>query len=42
LIPLAEGLAVFMFAMQLTVLIRRRPAMATAEAEDDFDDWMNT
>jgi len=42
LIPLAEGLAVFMFAMQLTVLIRRRPAMATAEAQDDFDDWLNT
>jgi hypothetical protein len=38
LIPLAGGLAMFVLAMQVTVLIRRRPAMATAE--DDFDDWL--
>jgi hypothetical protein len=25
-------------AMQMTVLVRRRPAMAMAE--DDFDEWM--
>jgi len=40
LVPLAGGLAMFVFAMQMTVLLRRgRPA--TASAEDDFDDWMN-
>jgi hypothetical protein len=39
LVPLAGGLAMFVFAMQMTVLLRRgRPATATAE--DDFDDWM--
>ena len=40
LVPLAGGLAMFVFAMQMTVVLRRgRPATATAE--DDFDDWMN-
>jgi hypothetical protein len=38
LIPLAGGLAMFVFAMQVTVVMRRRPAMANSE--DDFDDWM--
>ena len=38
LVPLAGGLAMFVFAMQVTVLIRRRPAMASVE--HDFDDWM--
>jgi hypothetical protein len=38
LIPLASGLALFVFAMQCTVLLRRRPAMSTAE--DDFGDWL--
>jgi hypothetical protein len=38
LIPLASGLALFVFAMQCTVVLRRRPAMSTAE--DDFGDWL--
>jgi hypothetical protein len=38
LIPLAAGLALFVFAMQCTVVLRRRPAMSTIE--DDFDDWL--
>jgi hypothetical protein len=38
LIPLALGLLLFVLAMQLTVAVRRRPAMATME--DDFDDWL--
>jgi hypothetical protein len=38
LIPLAAGLALFVFAMQCTVVLRRRPAMSTVE--DDFGDWM--
>jgi hypothetical protein len=37
-VPLAAGLALFVFAMQCTVVLRRRPAMSTAE--DDFGDWM--
>ncbi|HVW35589.1 MAG TPA: hypothetical protein VHL53_23860 [Acidimicrobiia bacterium] len=38
LVPLAVSLAVFVLSMQMIVVIRRRPAMATVE--DDFDDWM--
>ena len=39
LIPLAAGLALFVFAMQCTVVLRRRPAMSTTE--DDFGaGWM--
>jgi hypothetical protein len=38
LIPLAAGLALFVFAMQVTVLVRGRPAMSPAE--DDFGDWL--
>lgn len=38
LIPLASGMALFVFAMQCTVVLRRRPAMSTAE--DDFGDWL--
>jgi hypothetical protein len=38
LIPMALGLLVFVFAMQMIVLLRRRPAMSTME--DDFGDWM--
>lgn len=37
LIPLAGGLAVFVFAMQVTFMTRRRPAFVTAD--DDFGDW---
>jgi hypothetical protein len=39
LIPLASGLALFVFAMQCTVVLRRRPAMNTT-TEDDFGDWL--
>jgi hypothetical protein len=40
LVPLAISLAMFVFAMQMTFLVRRsRPATATPE--DDFDDWMS-
>ncbi len=38
LVPLAAGLTLFVFAMQITYFIRQRPALATVE--DDFDDWM--
>lgn len=38
LIPMALGLLVFVFAMQMIVVLRRRPAMSTVE--DDFGDWM--
>jgi hypothetical protein len=38
LIPLALGLLVFVLAMQMMFVLRRRPAMATVE--DDFGDWM--
>jgi hypothetical protein len=38
LVPLAGGLATFVFAMQMTFLLKRRPAMAPVE--DDFDDWL--
>jgi hypothetical protein len=38
LIPMAGGLAMFVFAMQVTVAMRRRPAMAAVE--DDFEEWM--
>jgi hypothetical protein len=38
LIPMAGSLVLFVFAMQVTVAMRRRPAMATME--DDFGDWM--
>ena len=35
---MAGGLAMFVFAMQVTYPIRRRPALAPVE--DDFGDWM--
>jgi hypothetical protein len=35
---MAGSLALFVFSMQLTFLVRRRPSMATMG--DDFDDWM--
>lgn len=38
LVPLAGGLTIFVFAMQMTVLMRKRPAVATSQ--DDFNDWM--
>lgn len=38
LLPLAGGLLIFVFAMQMKVAFRRRPAMVTTE--DDFDEWM--
>jgi hypothetical protein len=38
LVPLAGGLATFVFAMQMTFLLKRRPALAPVE--DDFDDWL--
>lgn len=38
LVPLAGGLAIFVFAMQVTYVVRRRPALA--QFDDDFsDDW---
>jgi hypothetical protein len=41
---MAISLTLFVFAMQLTVLVRRsRPALASAAPEhyhDDFDDWL--
>jgi hypothetical protein len=37
-VPLAGGLATFVFAMQMTFLLKRRPALAPVE--DDFDDWL--
>jgi hypothetical protein len=44
LIFMAGALTLFVFAMQLTVLLRRsRPAMAAAGQQhyhDDFDDWL--
>jgi hypothetical protein len=42
LIYMAISLTLFVFAMQLTVLVRRsRPALAAAEHyHDDFDDWL--
>ncbi|HEV7688180.1 MAG TPA: hypothetical protein VGQ80_16505, partial [Acidimicrobiia bacterium] len=41
LIPVALGLLIFVFAMQLKVVTRRNPAMATAQDDfDDFDEWM--
>jgi len=42
LIYMASALTLFVFAMQLTFLLRRtRPALATAEHyHDDFDDWL--
>lgn len=36
--PLAGGLAIFVFAMQMTYVVRKRPAMA--HMDDDFNDWM--
>ena len=40
LIPMAAALTLFVFAMQLTLFLRRsRPTMA-ATADDDFGDWM--
>ena len=45
LIFMAISLTLFVFAMQLTVLVRRsRPALAAAAPEqyhDDFDDWLD-
>jgi hypothetical protein len=35
--PLAAGLAVFVLAMQLTYVVRRRPAISEV---DDFSDWL--
>jgi hypothetical protein len=42
LIYMAISLTLFVFAMQLTVLVRRsKPTLATAEQyQDDFDDWL--
>jgi hypothetical protein len=41
LVPVALGLLMFVFAMQLKVLFRSRPAMANAADDfDDFDEWM--
>lgn len=44
LIYMASALTLFVFAMQLTVLVRRsKPALASATTEhyhDDFDDWL--
>ena len=37
LIPLAGGLTIFVFAMQMTYVVRRRPALA--QMDDDFGDW---
>jgi hypothetical protein len=37
LVPLAGGLTIFVFAMQLTYVVRKRPALA--EMDDDFGDW---
>ena len=45
MIFMASALTLFVFAMQLTVLLRRsRPAMAPTGAQtysDDFDDWLS-
>lgn len=38
LVPLAGGLTIFVFAMQMTFLMRKRPALSTSQ--DDFGDWM--
>ena len=41
LIPIAAALTLFVFAMQITLLLRRsRPAMGST-ADDDFGDWMD-
>jgi hypothetical protein len=37
LVPLAGGLTIFVFAMQLTYVVRKRPALA--QMDDDFGDW---
>ena len=37
LVPLAGGLAIFVFAMQMTFVVRKRPALA--QMDDDFGDW---
>ena len=37
LVPLAGGLTIFVFAMQMTYVVRRRPALV--QADDDFGDW---
>ena len=37
LIPMAGGLTIFVFAMQLTYVVRKRPALA--QIDDDFGDW---
>lgn len=39
LIPLAGGLAMFVFAMQVTYMARRRP-VAVPTVEEDFGDWL--
>jgi hypothetical protein len=37
LVPLAGGLTIFVFAMQMTYVVRRRPALV--QMDDDFGDW---
>ncbi|MGH9036133.1 MAG: hypothetical protein ACRD0O_10240 [Acidimicrobiia bacterium] len=37
LVPLAGGLTIFVFAMQMTYVVRRRPALV--QIDDDFGDW---
>jgi hypothetical protein len=38
LVPMAGGLTIFVFAMQMTYVVRRRPALV--QIDDDFGDWM--
>lgn len=41
LIYMASALTLFVFAMQLTVLLRRtKPALTAEQYQDDFDDWL--
>lgn len=40
LVPLAGGLTLFVFAMQMTYVVRKRPALA--QIDDDFSDWNNS
>lgn len=39
LVPLAGGLAMFVFAMQVTYMARRRPVVVPT-VEEDFGDWL--
>ena len=45
LVPLAAGLALFVFSMQVTHFLRRRPVLAAGEDDfshlSDFGDWMS-